>query len=158
KQALEPQVLSLTTVVSDVRKMLQRLLGEEVELITGFDASDERVFADRGQLEQVIVNLCVNARDAMPDGGQLEIGVRRSSLRDEGVCARLGIAPGEFGTLTVRDTGHGMTPDVAAHIFEPFFTTKESGKGTGLGLAMVYGIVTQSGVALELDTAPGTWP
>jgi PAS domain S-box-containing protein len=115
KQPLEPQVLSLTTVVADVRKMLQRLLGEGVELTTSFDAADEHVFADRGQLEQVIVNLCVNARDAMPDGGRLEIGIRRSTLSDESTCSRLGVAHGEFVTLTVRDTGHGMTPDGLRH-------------------------------------------
>ena len=155
KQSLEPQVLSISEVVSNVRKMLQRLVGAEVELVTHTGTDDDRVYADRGQLEQVIVNLCVNARDAMPDGGRVEIAVDRALFDDPAECSRLGVMPGEFVTLSVRDTGHGIPPDVAAHIFEPFFTTKESGKGTGLGLATVYGIVTQSGGAIELDTAPG---
>jgi PAS domain S-box-containing protein len=155
KQALEPQVLSLAGVISNVRKMLQRLVGDGVDLVMHFDAHDDRVFADRGQIEQVIVNLCVNARDAMPEGGRVEVGVRRVRFDNPEVCTRLGVAAGEFVTLSVRDTGHGMSREVAAHIFEPFFTTKEEGKGTGLGLATVYGIVTQSGGAIELDTRPG---
>jgi PAS domain S-box-containing protein len=155
KQALEPQVLSVSEVVSHVRRMLQRLAGQDVELATNFESSADLVLADRGQLEQVIVNLCVNARDAMPQGGRVEIGVTRSVLDDEQRCTRLAVAPGDFVTLMVRDTGHGMDAETAAHVFEPFFTTKEPGKGTGLGLATVYGIVAQSGGAIELDTAPG---
>jgi CheY-like chemotaxis protein len=155
KQALDLQVLSLAEVVGNVQKMLQRLLGEGIELIIRSQAPDDRVYADRGQLEQVIVNLCVNARDAMPEGGRVEVAIDRASFDDPARCGRMGIAPGQFVTLAVGDTGHGISPEVATHIFEPFFTTKESGKGTGLGLATVYGIVTQSGGAIELLSVPG---
>jgi signal transduction histidine kinase len=113
------------------------------------------VQADPGHLEQVLMNLAVNARDAMPEGGRLAIVTRNEDLQDREAAALAGIFPGTFVTLTVADTGHGIPEHVRAHIFEPFFTTKEQGKGTGLGLATVYGIVKQSGGWIYLDEAPG---
>ena len=155
KQALDPQVLLFSDVVCNVQKMVQRLLGDDVTLVTEFDVSGGTVFADRGQLEQVIMNLCVNARDAMPTGGRVQITVRSTMLDHPTSCSRLGIPSGRYVVVSVADTGHGMDADTAGHVFEPFFTTKAADKGTGLGLAIVYGIVTQSGGAIDLETAPG---
>jgi CheY-like chemotaxis protein len=134
--------------------MLARLVGDQVDLHIAEADGDDFVYADRGQIEQVIINLCVNARDAMPDGGSLSVDVTSTTL-DVRVAERLGVTHGDFVTLTVTDTGHGMDAATAAQIFEPFFTTKEAGKGTGLGLATVYGIVRQSGGAIDLETSPG---
>ena len=156
KQVIAPQVLSLSEVIDNVQRMLRRLVGEEIEVRTALAADGDLVFADRGQIEQVIVNLCVNARDAMADGGRLDVAVSQTWLTDDLVCERLGVPRGAFVTLTVADTGHGMDAATAAQIFEPFFTTKGEGKGTGLGLATVYGIVRQSGGAIDLETRPGS--
>ena len=145
RQILEPRVLDLNEVVAELSMMLRRLIGEDVELLLTLDPAIARVRADPGQIEQVIANLAVNARDAMPEGGTLTIETRRVE-RDGAECV----------LLAVTDTGVGMDEETRAHAFEPFFTTKEVGKGTGLGLATVYGIVVQSGGAIELEAKPGS--
>ena len=144
KQILQPRILDLNTVVSDLDKMLRRLIGEHIDLLTITDPNLDNVKADPGQLEQVLLNLVVNARDAMPEGGKLTIETRNAVISKD--YAQLhGIPPGPYIMLTVSDTGCGMEAAVREHIFEPFFTTKEAGKGTGLGLATLYGIIKQSG-------------
>jgi len=150
KQVLQPTVLDLGDVVNGISPMLQRIIGEHIELEIETGASLARVRADRGQIEQVLLNLAVNARDAMPGGGRLTIAtanVARGAPGDRD--------PATAVTLVVRDTGTGMPDDVKDRIFEPFFTTKEPGKGTGLGLSMVYGIVQQSGGAIAVESALG---
>jgi PAS domain S-box-containing protein len=155
KQAVEPQMLNLGEVIENVQRMLRKLVGDDVELRIDPAPVDDLVFADRGQLEQILVNLCVNARDAMPEGGTVSVAIRQTDIKDPVACARLGIPAGEYVTLSVSDTGTGMDPVTASRVFEPFFTTKGAGKGTGLGLALVFGIVRQSGGAIDLDTRPG---
>jgi PAS domain S-box-containing protein len=155
KQAVRPQVLDLHAVVATVSKMLRRLIGEDVELETRTDAVNSRVRADPGQLEQVLLNLAVNARDAMPQGGRLRIETDNVYLDEAAARARPEARTGAHVVLTVTDTGCGMPPEVQAHLFEPFFTTKETGKGTGLGLATVHGIVKQSGGHIAVESAVG---
>src|SRR5213595_2790806 len=145
RQVLAPKVLDVNAVVANMDRMLRRLLGEDVELATSRDPAAGTVNADPGQLEQVLLNLAVNARDAMPGGGRLSIGTTRVTLREEHVERRHRMPAGDYVCLAVADTGVGMDETTQAHLFEPFFTTKEVGKGTGLGLATVYGIVKQSG-------------
>jgi nitrogen-specific signal transduction histidine kinase len=146
---LQTKVLELNPVVSNLVPMLRRVIGEDITLVTNLDPKGETVLADAGQLEQVIMNLAVNSRDAMPQGGTLT--VESTSVN---VTEIPGVPPetpqGRYALLTVKDTGTGMTPQVQARVFEPFFTTKEVGKGTGLGLATVYGIVKQSGGFIRL--------
>jgi signal transduction histidine kinase/CheY-like chemotaxis protein len=151
RQAAQPQVLDLDEVVGAMERMLRRLIGEDVELVTARAPGLWRVRADPGQIEQVIVNLAVNARDAMPDGGRLTLetaNVERGPASDAGAAARPCVR------LAVRDTGTGMTAEVRAHLFEPFFTTKAPGKGTGLGLSTVYGIVKQCGGEVSVTSEP----
>ncbi|MEW5960169.1 MAG: response regulator, partial [Chloroflexota bacterium] len=144
KQVVELKVLSLTSVVADIEKMLRRIIGEDIILKTVLAAEAWPVKIDPAQFEQVIVNLAVNARDAMPNGGYLTIETANVTLNQEYAAAHLEVSPGEYALLAVSDNGVGMSEAVKAHIFEPFFTTKEAGKGTGLGLATVFGIVKQS--------------
>jgi two-component system cell cycle sensor histidine kinase/response regulator CckA len=153
KQILSPRVIHLTDVVSGVTPMLRRLLGETVDLRTTM-SDIGRVKADVGQVEQVLMNLAVNARDAMPDGGRLTIDTADVVL-DEGDAARRGLHPGPHVMIAVTDTGHGMDAATQRRVFEPFFTTKPKGQGTGLGLATVYGIVKQSGGYLSVSSAIG---
>jgi len=154
-QVLEPKILDLNAVVRDMEKMLGSLMGEHIEIELALSDSLGMVKADRTQLEQVILNLNVNARDAMPEGGKLTIETSNVEM-DEGNPARPAyMLAGRYVLLKVTDTGCGMTREVQAHIFEPFFTTKEKGKGTGLGLATVYGVVKQSGGYILVDSEPG---
>ncbi|MGC1684141.1 MAG: PAS domain S-box protein [Candidatus Acidiferrales bacterium] len=145
KQMLAPVVLNVQAVVSDMGKILRRLIGEDVELVTVNAPDLQRVKADRSQIEQVIMNLAVNARDAMPRGGKLTIETANVEFDNSYSRAPMVLMPGRYVMLAVTDNGCGMDADTQAHIFEPFYTTKEKGKGTGLGLATVYGIVKQSG-------------
>jgi two-component system cell cycle sensor histidine kinase/response regulator CckA len=153
KQVFQLKVLDLGRVVRDMQGMLRRLLGEDVTLATDLPADLGPVRADRTQLEQVLVNLAVNARDAMPDGGALTISTGNARL-DEEAAHRLGLAAGDYVRLSVKDTGVGMDEAVQEHVFEPFFTTKGR-SGTGLGLATCYGIVTQLGGHIGIESAPG---
>jgi two-component system cell cycle sensor histidine kinase/response regulator CckA len=145
KQVLEPRVLDLGETVTEMTPMLRRLIGEDLDLATASEPGLWRVKADPSQIEQVIMNLVVNARDAMPDGGRLTIETRNSELDETYAKVHAGVEPGSYVMLAVTDTGHGMDATVLAQIFQPFFTTKGPGRGTGLGLATVYGIVKQSG-------------
>lgn len=155
KQTLRPQVVSLNTVVRDVEKMLRRLIGENIDLVHVLASDLELVMADPGQMEQVLMNLAVNARDAMPRGGKLRIQTENAELGEELALRYKYVKPGKYAMLSVTDTGCGMDEKTQSQIFEPFFTTKEVGKGTGLGLSTVYGIVKQSGGYIWVDSTPG---
>jgi signal transduction histidine kinase len=148
-------VIDVREIVADIDKMLRRLIGEDVDLVTVCDPLTGRVKADPGQLEQVLMNLAVNARDAMPGGGRLTIETRNVHFDGAGAREHVTAQPGSYVMIEVSDTGSGMDAETKAHIFEPFFTTKEKGKGTGLGLATVYGIVKQSGGFLWVSSEPG---
>jgi PAS domain S-box-containing protein len=156
KQMIQPRVLDLNTTIRESAPMLQRLIGEDVALEIHLDGFLGRVKADPDQIHQVIMNLAVNARDAMPDGGKLRIETRNVELDGKGGTAiHPDIIPGSYILMTVTDTGHGMDAATRRHIFEPFFTTKETGKGTGLGLSTVYGIVRQSGGWIDVCSELG---
>jgi signal transduction histidine kinase/CheY-like chemotaxis protein len=154
KQVLQPEVLDLNELIGSIDKMLGRLIGAQVEIVTHQGMDEALVYADRGQLDQVLMNLAVNARDAMPDGGTLTVATA-AALLDAAEATRLGTLPGAYTVLSVQDTGTGMDEATRARIFEPFFTTKASGHGTGLGLSTVYGIVRQSGGVIALESVPG---
>jgi PAS domain S-box-containing protein len=154
RQVLSPRVLELGTVVRDLEPMLRRVIGEDVVLAIACEPA-LTVRADQSQLEQVIVNLAVNARDAMPSGGQLSIRAEREHVAASEPGPGDALLSGEYAVLTVSDTGHGIAEDVLPHIFEPFFTTKERGRGSGLGLSTVYGIVSQSGGVIRVESRAG---
>lgn len=154
KQVLQPKVLDLNVVVADLEKMLQRLIGEDVALRTKLEAGLGHVLADPGQIEQVLMNLAVNARDAMPSGGKLTIETSNVDLHAEYATGDVSIPAGEYIVLSVTDNGCGMDASTRKHIFEPFFTTKPLGEGTGLGLSTAFGIVKQSSGHIELKTEP----
>ncbi|MCL5883844.1 MAG: MEDS domain-containing protein [Deltaproteobacteria bacterium] len=155
RQILQPKVVDLNVVVSHIEKMLHRLIGEDVKLLISLRRNLWPVMADPGQIEQVIMNLAVNSRDAMPAGGTLAIETANVELSEAIPLGPIAVPPGSHVVLTVSDTGCGMDKQTKAHLFEPFFTTKEKGKGTGLGLAMVYGIVKQSGGYILVDSEAG---
>jgi CheY-like chemotaxis protein len=155
RQVLRPKVVGLNTIVSEMTGMLRHLIPENIALNTALADDLSSVKADPSQIEQVLMNLAVNARDAMPNGGRLLIETANVTLDDSYCRVHPYVRPGRYVMLAVSDNGCGMTPDVKAHLFEPFFTTKEQGKGTGLGLATVYGIVKQSGGSIEAYSEPG---
>ena len=155
KKALQRNVVDLNVLITNLVRMLSRILGEHIEVHTEFAADLDRVYADASQVEQVLMNLCINARDAMLDGGTLRIGVYNTSPEDPAFVSHARARSGSFVCLSVTDTGAGISPDVQDHIFEPFFTTKEGGRGTGMGLAIVYGIVDQHGGFIEVQSRPG---
>ena len=141
---MTPIVLNLNAVATNMESMLRRLIGEDIQLTLALHPAIHLVKADPGQIEQVVMNLAVNARDAMPNGGKLLIETSNVDLDRSSADPHRDVEPGPYALLAVSDTGHGMDATTIAHLFEPFFTTKEVGKGTGLGLATVYGIVKQT--------------
>ncbi len=155
KQMLSPRIVDLNTIVANIEKMLRRLIGEDIRLLTILAPQLPSIRVDPGQLEQVIINLAVNARDAMPQGGRLTMETTRLEIRSEQVSRYHDVKPGSYVALIVSDTGCGMPPEVLNRIFEPFFTTKEVGKGTGLGLATVFGIVKQSDGYIDVTSEVG---
>lgn len=155
KQIIAPQILDLNALIMGMDKLLRRLIGEDIEFATFQAGRLHAVKADPGQIEQVLVNLVINARDAMPRGGRLTISTRNITLSADDARVQFGARPGNYVQIAISDNGIGMPPDVQARLFEPFFTTKEQGKGTGLGLAMCYGIVQQHGGHITFDSEPG---
>jgi len=155
RQPLEPRMVRLNELILQTEKMLRRLIGEDIELVTIPAASTDVVEADPGRLEQVIMNVVVNARDAMPNGGKLTLETSVVQLGEQFSAKQLGVNPGSYVTIAVTDTGVGMDESTQSHLFEPFFTTKERGRGTGLGLATAYGIMRQSGGAIRIQSQLG---
>lgn len=155
RQIVQPQVLDLNTLVINMDKMLHRLIGEDIELVTVFNPQLPKVKADQSQLQQVLLNLVVNARDAMPDGGRITIETDVVSIEEAQLPGTLGLPAGRYTALSVLDTGRGMDEETRRRLFEPFFTTKGRGQGTGLGLSTAYGIVKQSGGDIWVSTEPG---
>jgi PAS domain S-box-containing protein len=156
KQIIEPTLIDLSDVVADMRAMIERLIGEDVRVVLSLQPGLPGIMADRAQVEQVIMNLAVNARDAMPGGGVLTIETASAELDEHYARTHFSVTPGEYIVLTVSDNGAGMTRETQARLFEPFFTTKEIGKGTGLGLATVHGIVTRGGGTINVYSEIGT--
>jgi signal transduction histidine kinase/CheY-like chemotaxis protein len=155
KQMLQPRPMDLNGCITEITKLVQRLIGEDITLVTRLADKLPPVTADPGTLEQVIVNLAVNARDAMPQGGTLTIATGEATVDLKSATSQPGLRPGRYAILTVADTGHGMDAQTRARVFEPFFTTKEVGKGTGLGLATVYGTVTAHGGHIDVQSSIG---
>jgi PAS domain S-box-containing protein len=155
RQPLQPDMANPNSLIEGFETVLRRACGETVELEISLQPYPGLINVDRAQFESALLNLVVNARDAMPEGGKLTIGTSPTILRD-GASAALRLPPGQYVSVSVQDTGHGMTPEVVSRVFEPFFTTKEVGKGTGLGLSQVYGFVVQSGGNISIDSKPGT--
>ncbi len=155
KQSLDPKILSLNTAVVSLETMLRRLIGDDIRLVSKLDPTNGRLRADQAQLEQILVNLVVNARDAMPKGGTLTIETAQVELTRSPVYYLTPLPPGPYVRLAVSDTGCGMDRKTQSHIFEPFFTTKEEGKGSGLGLSTIFGIVTQCGGAIDVTSRVG---
>jgi signal transduction histidine kinase/CheY-like chemotaxis protein len=155
KQILQPRVVDLNHIVDDIDKVLQRVIGEDISLITVLEPQLGYISVDPGQMEQVIMNIAVNARDAMPNGGKLTIETGNVYQDERYAQKYLGFQPGSYVMLAMTDTGTGMDEETKSHIFEPFFTTKEEGKGTGLGMSTVYGIVRQSNGHIFVYTEPG---
>ena len=154
QQVLQPRVLDLNIVISNLSSMLRRMIGEDIELVIAPSSELGCVRADPGHIEQIIMNLAVNARDAMPGGGKLTIKTANADLDETYTRQHAGARPGAYVMMSVRDTGEGISPEVMPHIFEPFFTTKQPGKGTGLGLSMVYGVVKQNSGYIWADSEP----
>jgi two-component system, cell cycle sensor histidine kinase and response regulator CckA len=154
-QPFSPRTVQLNTLIVRMEKMLSRLIGEDVELITVAAAEPASIRTDPGQLEQVVMNVVVNARDAMPGGGKLIIETANALVNQTYAGPNVDLKPGSYVVLSISDTGMGMDPEITTHLFEPFFTTKAPGKGTGLGLATAYGIVKQSGGAISIYSEPG---
>jgi two-component system, cell cycle sensor histidine kinase and response regulator CckA len=155
RQVLQPRLLDVNQVISDLGRLLHRLIGEDVSLQTSYDPDIGRIRADQGQVEQVVMNLVVNARDALPGGGVIEIRTSSVHVGEDSPEHRRGARPGDYAAIVVHDDGVGMDEAVLSRIFEPFFTTKEQGKGTGLGLPTAYGIVSQSGGCILVDSTLG---
>ncbi|MDO8803761.1 MAG: ATP-binding protein [Elusimicrobiota bacterium] len=158
KQILQPRIIDLNASIADIQRIIKRLIGEDITIKTTLEPGLPSIKADPGQIEQIIMNLAVNARNAMPKGGVLHFKTASRQIPPGAHLehSSVGLPPGNYTALTVTDTGTGMTETTMAHLFEPFFTTKEEGKGTGLGLAMVYGIVKQSGGFIDVKSAPGS--
>jgi CheY-like chemotaxis protein len=155
KQVLQPRVIKLNDIVESISRLIGRVIGEDIELVISLDPRAGYIKADPGQMEQVIMNLAVNARDAMPQGGKLIIETNEILLDDAYARLHFDVKPGPHLMLAISDSGCGMDPGTQSHIFDPFFTTKEIGKGTGLGLSTVYGIVKQSGGDIWVYSEPG---
>jgi signal transduction histidine kinase len=149
RQVVTPRSIALEEIVANTEKMLRRLIGEDIVLISARAPELGRVRADPGQVEQILVNLAVNARDAMPDGGELRIDLCDVEFDRANAPPRAGLEPGRYVRLAVSDSGSGIAPEIISHVFEPFFTTKPEGMGTGLGLARVCGIASKNGGSVE---------
>ncbi|HMA91053.1 MAG TPA: ATP-binding protein, partial [Polyangiaceae bacterium] len=155
KQVFQLRILDINATLLELEPLIQRLLGKNIQLTLAVGHEPAHIKADPGQIQQVLLNLVINARDAMPDGGKLRIEARKVMLDDGGLSAQLDLAPGRYVIVLVSDTGHGMTPEISRRIFEPFFTTKGPGHGTGLGLSTVFGVVKQTGGSVRVDTVQG---
>jgi two-component system cell cycle sensor histidine kinase/response regulator CckA len=155
RQLAQPKIIDPNQIIGDLQRMLERLLREDIELVTHLDPQAGYLHMDPAQMEQILVNLLLNARDAMPGGGTIVIETAHAEISPEYTRRQFQIGPGAYVKISVRDTGVGMSPEILPHIFEPFFTTKKPGEGTGLGLATVYGVVKQNGGDIAVESEPG---